>query len=87
MVRATDSGARRRAKDADMVKVPGFCWQAPNLHESKEGASREVGGGLLLAGALRAPPQELIPEDLSVRNHPNRLRGESDFSSEVIVRS
>ena len=45
------------------------------------------GGGLLLAGALRAPPQELIPEDLSVRNHPNRLCGESDFSSEVIVRS
>ncbi len=66
----------------------GFCWQAPHIFQKKEeGASPEIGGGLLLAGALRAPPQELIPEDLSVRNHPNRLRGESDFSSEVIVRS
>jgi hypothetical protein len=43
--------------------------------------------GVLLAGPLAAPPEELIPQDLSVRNHPNRLCGESDFSSEVIVRS
>ena len=26
-----------------------------------------------MAGALRAPPEELIPQDLSVRNQPNRI--------------
>jgi len=62
-----------------MVKTPGFCRQAVN-HPG-------IVPGVLLAGPLAAPPQELIPEDLSVRNHPNRLCGESDFSSEVIVRS
>ena len=68
--------------------MPGVLLAGPHIFQKKEeGASLERGGGLLLAGALRAPPEELIPQDLSVRNHPNRLRGESDFSSEVIVRS
>jgi len=33
----------------------------------------EESGGLLLPGAPRAPPEDLNPQDLSVRNQPNRI--------------
>ena len=43
--------------------------------------------GILLPGSRQAPPEDLNPRDLSHEINRTALRGEADFSSEVIVRS
>jgi len=43
--------------------------------------------GILLPGSRQAPPEDLNPQDLSHEINRTALRGEADFSSEVIVRS
>ena len=43
--------------------------------------------GFCCQAPRRAPPEDLNPQDLSHEINRTALRGEADFSSEVIVRS
>jgi len=52
-----------------------------------EGGISEENAGILLPGSRQAPPEDLNPRDLSHEINRTALRGEADFSSEVIVRS
>ena len=62
-------------------------WEASVAKRPVRWIEGEDSEGLLLPGAPRAPPWDLNPKDFRREVYRTALRGETDFFSEVIVRS